>query len=104
MTSYESYSPTTGERNSSQAQVRFGLTNKEFPLTFNFHIAYDMEKEALQQQRYGIGYKGSCWGIRAEYQDLKSAAFPARNYRLIISLKGIGELPAIKGSLSGGGG
>lgn len=104
MTWYESYSPTTGERNSSQAQVRFGLTNKEFPLTFNFHIAYDMEKEALQQQRYGIGYKGSCWGIRAEYQDLKSAAFPARNYRLIISLKGIGELPAIKGSLSGGGG
>ena len=62
-------------------------------------MAYDVEKDIIQQQRFGLGWQGSCWGLRAEYRDLKSATYPARDYRLVISLKGIGELPAIKGSL-----
>jgi len=99
MTWYDGYSVTTGEKTSSQAQVRFGLKKVDFPLSFDVHIAYDVEKSLLQQQRYGLGWKGSCWGVRAEYRDLKSATYPAKDYRLIISLKGIGELPAIKGSL-----
>ena len=100
MTWYDGYSSTTGEKTSSQTQLRFGLKKPDFPLSFDFQIAYNLYEEELQQQRYGIGWKGSCWGLRAEYRDLKSATYPARDYRLVISLKGIGELPAIKGSLA----
>lgn len=99
ITWYDGYSATTGEKTSSQTQVRFGLKKADFPLSFDVHVAYDVEKALVQQQRYGLGWKGSCWGLRAEYRDLKSATYPARDYRLVISLKGIGELPAIKGSL-----
>ncbi len=100
LTWYDGYSATTGERTSSQVQVRFGMKKPTFPLSFDVHVAYDVEKALLQQQRFGLGWRGSCWGVRAEYRDLKSATYPARDYRLVISLKGIGELPAIRGSLA----
>lgn len=97
---YESYSPTTGDRTSSQAQVRFGLNNPDFPLKFDVQVAYDIQQKTMQQQRFSVGYTGSCWGVRAEYRNLQSAYYPARDYRIIFSLKGIGDLPVIKGSLS----
>ncbi len=99
LTWYDGYSSITGEKTSSQVQARFGLKKPTFPLSFDVHVAYDVEKDIIQQQRFGLGWQGSCWGLRAEYRDLKSATYPARDYRLVISLKGIGELPAIKGSL-----
>lgn len=100
LTWYEGYSSTTGERTSSQAQLRFGLNKADFPLRFDVAIAYDIEKQAMQQQRLSLGYTGSCWGVRVEYRDLRSAYYPASDYRIIFSLKGIGDLPIIKGSLS----
>lgn len=99
LTWYDGYSSTTGDKTSSQVQARVGLKKPDFPLSFDVQVAYDMEKALVQQQRYGLGWQGTCWGVRAEYRDLTSAAYPARDYRLIISLKGIGELPTIKGSL-----
>ncbi len=100
VTWYDGYSATTAEKTSSQFQTRFGMKKPDFPLSFNVQIAYDAIKKNIQQQHYGLGWEGSCWGIRVEYRDLKSAAYPARDYRLIISLKGVGELPAIKGSMN----
>ncbi len=97
---YEGYSATTGERTSSQAQVRFGLNKADFPLKFDMQVAYDIQKQSMQQQRFSVGYTGSCWGVRAEYRNLQSAYYPARDYRIIFSLKGIGDLPVIKGSIS----
>lgn len=102
VTWYESFSSITGDRTSSQMQVRLGLRKPDFPLTADVHVAYDIEQSLLQQQRYAMGYEGSCWGIRAEWRDVRSL-FPVREYRIVISLKDIGELPAIKGTLTGSG-
>jgi len=99
LTWYEGYS-TAGDRTSSQAQLSFGMAKPDFPLKFDVRIAYDIEKQSMQQQRLSLGYTGSCWGIRAEYRNLESAYYPARDYRIIFSLKGIGDLPIIRGSLS----
>lgn len=99
LTWYDGYSATTGEKTSSQVQVRLGMKKPNFPLSFDVRVAYDVEKAQVQQQHFGLGWTGSCWGLRAEYRDLRSATYPARDYRLVISLKGVGELPAIKGSL-----
>jgi len=100
LTWYEGYSPTSGDRTSSQAQIRFGMTKPDCPFKFNIQLAYDIQRQSMQQQRMALGYTGSCWGVRVEYRDLKSAYYPARDYRIIFSLKGIGDLPIIRGSLS----
>ncbi len=89
----------TGEKTSSQAQIRFGLAKPDFPVSVNLHVAYDIEKELLQQQRYGVGYEGSCWGVRLEWRDLQSTTYPVKEWRIVISLTGIGELPTIKGTI-----
>jgi LPS-assembly protein len=104
LTWFAGYSPTTGDQTSSQAQVRFGYRKPDFPVHFDVHVAYDLENSDLQQQSYKIKYQGDCWGIGVEYRDLRSVAFPARDYRVVISLKGLGELPAIRGSFGPGGG
>ncbi len=99
LTWYEGFSALTGEKTSSQAQVRFGLRKPDFPVTVNLHVAYDIEKGLLQQQRYGLGYEGSCWGVRLQWRDLQSTTYPVKEWSVVISLKGIGELPTIKGTI-----
>lgn len=101
LTWYEGFIPTTGERSSSQVRTLINFLKPGFPLTAGVHIAYDIENEEIQQQRYQIGWKGSCWGISAEYRDLKIGLYPTQDFRIIIELKGIGGLPEIRGSLGG---
>ena len=56
-----------------------------------------MEQKELQQQRYQIGWRGSCWSISAEYRDLKLGLYPTRDFRIMIELKGVGGLPEHEG-------
>jgi len=102
LTWYAGFNPTTGERVSSQVRTLINFLKPGFPVTAALHVAYDVEQDEIQQQRYQVGWKGSCWSISAEYRDLKIGLYPTRDFRIIIELKGVGGLPEIKGSLGGG--
>lgn len=101
---FESYNSQDGSRQSSQAGLMLGFRKQGFPLTASVQVAYDIERQETQRQQLKIGYQGSCWSVAAEYRDLRTAAYPTRDYLLVVSLKGVGALPEIKGSLSGPGG
>jgi len=101
LTWYESYNPRNGDKFSSQIRSLIGFQKGGFPLDVTFQIAYDLVNSSLGDQRYGIGYQGSCWNISAQYRDTRIGAFPTREFLIVIGLKGVGALPEIKGSLGG---
>jgi len=101
LTWYESYSPRTGERFSSQLRSLLAFRKVGFPLDASVQIAYDIANDSLGDQRYQINYQGSCWNISAQYRDTRIGAFPTREILVVIGLKGVGALPEIKGSLGG---
>jgi LPS-assembly protein len=102
LTWYQSFNPRTADRTSSQIRTLIGFNKKDFPLRATIHLAYDFRKSDFQQQQLQLHWEGSCWSISAEYRDLRLGQFPSRDYRLVISLKGVGSLPEIKGSLGMG--
>jgi LPS-assembly protein len=104
LTWFQSYFSKTGERTSSQAQTMINFRKPGFPLEAGLHVAYDLEKAELQNQRYSVRWGGSCWAISASYRDFRLGQFPNREFRVIIELKGVGALPEIKGSLGAAGG
>jgi len=102
LTWYAGFNPTTGDRVSSQLRTLINFQKPGFPFTAALHIAYDAEQKEIQQQRYQVGWQGSCWSVTAEYRDLKIGLYPTQDFRIVIELKGVGSLPEIKGSLGGG--
>ena len=62
-------------------------------------MAYDLERSEFQQQQIQLNWEGSCWSIGVDYRDLRFGQ-PTRDWLIRISLKGIGALPEIRGSLS----
>jgi hypothetical protein len=101
LTWYESFNPRNGDRFSSQIRSLIGFRKAGFPLDATVQIAYDIVRAQIGDQRYGINYTGSCWNISAQYRDTKIGAFPTREFLIVIGLKGVGNLPEIKGSLGG---
>ena len=101
LTWYESYNPRNGDRFSSQIRSLVGFRKAGFPLDVSVQIAYDIVNSSLGDQRYQVGYQGSCWNISAQYRDTRIGAFPTREFLIVIGLKGVGALPEIKGSLGG---
>jgi LPS-assembly protein len=101
LTWYDGYNSMTGDKLSSQVRTMINFLKPGFPLSAAVHVAYDVEQSELQQQRYQVGWKGSCWSISAEYRDLAIGAYPTKDFRILFELKGIGGLPEIKGSLGG---
>jgi len=101
LTWYESYNPRNGDRFSSQIRSLIGFRKAGFPLDVSFQIAYDIVRSELGDQRYHVGYQGSCWNVSAQYRDTRIGAFPTREFIIVIGLKGVGALPEIKGSLGG---
>ena len=101
LTWYESYSPRTGQKFSSQVRSLLAFRKAGFPLDASVQIAYDIVNNELGDQRYQINYQGSCWNISAQYRDTRIGAFPTREFLVVIGLKGVGALPEIKGSLGG---
>ncbi len=92
---FESFVPTTGSRSASQVRTMVGFRRQGFPLQLSAHVAYDIEQELFQQQRLQLAYEGSCWSVSADYRDLKLGLYPSREFRLVISLKGVGSLPEV---------
>jgi LPS-assembly protein len=101
LTWYESYNPRNGDRFSSQIRSLVSFRKGGFPLDVSVQIAYDLVNSSLGDQRYGLGYQGSCWNVSAQYRDTRIGAFPTREFLIVIGLKGVGALPEIKGSLGG---
>lgn len=101
LTWYQSFTPSTGDRASSQIRTALGWRRSGFPLQASFQYSYDIERGETQQQQLRLHYEGSCWGISAEYRDLRVGLYPTRDFQIVISLKGVGSLPEIKGSLGG---
>jgi len=101
LTWYESYNPRNGDRFSSQIRSFISFRKAGFPLDLSVQIAYDLVNSSLGDQRYHVGYQGSCWNVSAQYRDTRLGAFPTREFLIIIGLKGVGALPEIKGSLGG---
>lgn len=100
LTWYQGFSPSTGDRTTSQVRTAVGWGGRGKPLRVDLHLAYDVERGEFLQQRAVVEYVGSCWGIAAEYRELRAAAFPTRDYRITIDFKGIGKLLEIQGGLS----
>jgi len=101
LTWYQSFSPRTGDRLSSQARGMLSFRRSGFPLAASVQVAYDIERSELGDQRYALDYEGSCWNISAVYRDTRLGAFPTREFLVVIGLKGVGALPEIKGNLGG---
>ena len=101
LTWYESYNPRNGEKFSSQIRSLVSFRKGGFPLDVSVQIAYDIVNSSLGDQRYGVGYQGSCWNVSAQYRDTRIGAFPTKEFLIVIGLKGVGALPEIKGSLGG---
>lgn len=102
ITWYDSYSPSTGEKVSSQARAGFSVGGRGKPLQLDAHVGYDFEKKEFLQYRAVLRYQGSCWGLTAEYRDMRFGTAPTRDYRVMIDFKGIGKLLEIKGGLDPG--
>lgn len=99
LTWYQSQNPQTGDRQSSQVRLMMNLRRPDIPWSGSLNLAYDVHNVDFLQQQYQVHYEGSCWGVTMEYRDLKIGLFPSRDYRLLVSLKDVGKLPELKGSL-----
>ncbi len=99
LTWYQSFNPRSGDRVSSQVRTMVGFRKRDFPLRATLHLAYDLERGEFQQQQLQVHWEGSCWSISAEYRDLQLGLYPTRDYVIQISLKGVGALPEIRGSI-----
>jgi hypothetical protein len=100
LTWYQGFNPADGSRLSSQVRTVLGFRKPGFPFRANLHIAYDVENREFQQQQIQLHWEGSCWSIGIDYRDLRLGQFPTRDWLIRISLKGIGALPEIRGSLA----
>jgi LPS-assembly protein len=83
---------------SSQVQLRAGTPVIRNRLRADIQFSYDAERSAFLEQRYILGYFGSCWGTRLEYRDL-TVPIETRDYLISISLRNIGELFDFRGSI-----
>jgi hypothetical protein len=102
LTWYQGWSPSTGDRTSSQMRTYLAFRRQGFPLRLDLHVAYDVEQAEFQQQRVVAYWEGSCWGASVEYRDLRFGAFPTRDYRVIIDFKGLGKMLDVSGGLDQG--
>jgi LPS-assembly protein len=85
---------------SSQFQVRAGVPVVRDRLRADVQFSYDAERKEFLEQRYILGYNGSCWGIRGEYRDL-TVPVPTQEYVVAISLQNIGTLFDFTASANG---
>lgn len=85
---------------SSQIQMRAGVPIVRDRLRADVQFSYDAEREDFLEQRYILGYSGTCWGIRGEYRDL-TVPVPTQEYVVAVSLQNIGTLFDFTASANG---
>jgi len=61
-------------------------------LVLGFQGNYDVVQRNLQDQRYKVGYNTQCCGFTFEYLDRNYLGVSQQEFRLIVNLKGIGNV------------
>ena len=82
-------------------QIRFsgGIdTGKYF--RFDASINYSADQNLVQEGRFLVTYKGSCYTVFLEYRGLDLPPAPRRDIRLVVNLKDIGTLLDVNGSIN----
>jgi hypothetical protein len=85
--------------NSDQIRFTGGMDlSKVFRLDAS--VNYDADQKLLQEGRFLVTYKGSCYTVFLEYRDLDLPPSPRRDVRLVVNLKDIGTLLDVNGSIN----
>ena len=73
----------------------------EFDVTsFTASVNYDATQNLVQEDRFLVTYKGSCYTVFLEVRGLDLPPAPRRDVRLVVNLKDIGTLLDVNGSLN----
>ena len=99
LTWYASYSPQTGATISSQTRLFAAVAPTSKPWRLETQLAYDINKQKLLEQRYGLRWRGSCWAMMVEMRDYRIEPYTSRDYSLVIDLTGIGTLLEVRGDV-----
>ncbi|MGE5414264.1 MAG: LPS-assembly protein LptD, partial [Syntrophomonadaceae bacterium] len=90
-----------GQVATNSDQIRFGGgmdLSRVFRLDAS--VAYSADQSLLQEGRFLVTYKGSCYTVFLEYRDLDLPPTPRRDVRLVVNLKDIGTLLDVNGSIN----
>lgn len=103
VTWFTSYSPQTGETANDQARLWATLHLVPRRLTLESQIAYDIEREELQQQRYAVNYISQCYAFRVEASEFSTRQQRDFEYRFLLTLKNVGTFLDLNGRQSSAG-
>jgi len=82
-------------------QVRFaGGLDLGKAFRFDASVNYSADQNLLQEGRFLVTYKGSCYTVFLEYRNLDLPPTPRRDVRLVVNLKDIGTLLDVNGSIN----
>ncbi len=85
--------------NSDQIRFAGGMDAGKY-LRFDAAINYSADQNLVQEGRFLVTYKGSCYTVFVEYQGLDLPPSPRRSVRLVVNLKDIGTLLDVNGSIN----
>ena len=71
-------------------QAQTIILNRRLLLGFQGH--YDLVENQLQDQRYTLGYNTQCCGFTFELLDRSFTTVSQQEFRLMVNLKGIGNV------------
>jgi LPS-assembly protein len=82
-------------------QIRFaGGVDLSKVFRLDASVNYSADQNLLQEGRFLVTYKGSCYTVFLEYRNLDLPPTPRRDVRLVVNLKDIGTLLDVNGSIS----
>lgn len=90
-----------GQALANSDQIRFaGGVDLSRIFRVDASVNYSADQNQLQEGRFLMTYKGSCYTVFLEYRDLELPPFPRRDVRLVVNLKDIGTLLDVNGSIN----
>jgi len=90
-----------GQLAANSDQIRFaGGVDLNKAFRFDASVNYSADQNLMQEGRFLVTYKGSCYTIFVEYRDLDLPPSPRRDVRLVVNLKDIGTLLDVNGSIN----
>ena len=84
--------------NSDQIRFAGGVDLGKF-FRFDTTVSYDVTQNLVQEDRSLLTYKGSCFTVFLELRELRLPPAPRKDIRLVVSLKDLGTLLDVNGSL-----
>ena len=90
-----------GQALANSDQIRFaGGIDLSKIFRLDASINYSADQNLLQEGRFLVTYKGSCYTVFLEYRDLDPTEQLHRDLRLVVNLKDIGTLIDVNGSIN----